>query len=116
VEVHISNVHRREPFRHHSHVSGVATGVIVGLGVTGYALALALPRRDGAAGPVARVAQRPSTTASSAGARQADQRDDGGEISREVGPSTSMSRPGEPTARGVRPVQRQYPERPYRHT
>ena len=40
VEVHISNVHRREPFRHHSHVSGVATGVIVGLGVTGYALAL----------------------------------------------------------------------------
>ena len=40
VEVHISNVHRREAFRHHSYVSGVATGVIVGLGVTGYALAL----------------------------------------------------------------------------
>lgn len=40
VEVHISNVHRREEFRHHSYVSGVATGVIVGLGVTGYALAL----------------------------------------------------------------------------
>jgi 3-dehydroquinate dehydratase II len=38
--VHISNVHRREEFRHHSYVSGVATGVIVGLGVTGYALAL----------------------------------------------------------------------------
>jgi 3-dehydroquinate dehydratase II len=40
VEVHLSNVHRREAFRHHSHISGVATGVIVGLGVTGYALAL----------------------------------------------------------------------------
>lgn len=40
VEVHISNVHRREEFRHHSYVSGVATGLIVGLGVTGYALAL----------------------------------------------------------------------------
>ena len=40
VEVHISNVHRREPFRHHSYVSGVATGVIVGLGVQGYELAL----------------------------------------------------------------------------
>ncbi len=40
VEVHISNVHRREEFRHHSHISAVATGVIVGLGVGGYALAL----------------------------------------------------------------------------
>lgn len=40
VEVHISNVHRREEFRHHSHISGVATGLIVGLGVAGYALAL----------------------------------------------------------------------------
>jgi 3-dehydroquinate dehydratase-2 len=40
VEVHISNVHKREPFRHHSYVSAVASGVIVGLGVTGYALAL----------------------------------------------------------------------------
>ncbi|MFC5994196.1 type II 3-dehydroquinate dehydratase [Pseudonocardia hispaniensis] len=40
IEVHISNVHRREEFRHHSYVSAVATGVIVGLGVTGYALAL----------------------------------------------------------------------------
>lgn len=39
-EVHISNVHRREPFRHHSYVSGVATGVIAGFGVDGYALAL----------------------------------------------------------------------------
>lgn len=40
VEVHISNVHKREAFRHHSHISAVADGVIVGLGVTGYALAL----------------------------------------------------------------------------
>ena len=40
IEVHISNIHKREPFRHHSYVSGVATGVIVGLGAEGYALAL----------------------------------------------------------------------------
>jgi 3-dehydroquinate dehydratase-2 len=40
VEVHISNVHRREDFRHHSFLSAVASGVIVGLGVDGYALAL----------------------------------------------------------------------------
>ncbi len=40
LEVHISNVHRREEFRHHSYISGVATGVLVGLGVTGYVLAL----------------------------------------------------------------------------
>lgn len=40
VEVHISNVHKREEFRHHSYLSAVADGVIVGLGVTGYALAL----------------------------------------------------------------------------
>jgi len=40
VEVHISNVHKREEFRHHSVISPVAAGVIVGLGVQGYALAL----------------------------------------------------------------------------
>jgi 3-dehydroquinate dehydratase-2 len=40
VEVHISNVHNREDFRHHSHISAVATGVIVGLGIQGYPLAL----------------------------------------------------------------------------
>ena len=40
IEVHISNVHAREPFRHHSYLSAVATGVIVGLGVQGYLLAL----------------------------------------------------------------------------
>jgi 3-dehydroquinate dehydratase II len=40
VEVHISNVHKREEFRHHSYISAVASGVIVGLGVDGYPLAL----------------------------------------------------------------------------
>jgi 3-dehydroquinate dehydratase-2 len=40
VEVHISNIHKREEFRHHSYVSGVADGVIAGLGVQGYVLAL----------------------------------------------------------------------------
>lgn len=40
IEVHISNVHAREDFRHHSYLSGIATGVIVGLGVKGYLLAL----------------------------------------------------------------------------
>ena len=41
IEVHISNVHKREAFRHHSYLSEIATGVIVGLGVNGYRLALA---------------------------------------------------------------------------
>ncbi len=40
IELHISNVHKREEFRHHSYISAVATGVIVGLGVQGYLLAL----------------------------------------------------------------------------
>lgn len=40
VEVHISNVHAREEFRHRSLVSAVASGVLVGLGVQGYVLAL----------------------------------------------------------------------------
>lgn len=40
IEVHISNVYAREDFRHTSYLSGVATGVIVGLGVQGYLLAL----------------------------------------------------------------------------
>ena len=40
IELHISNVHKREPFRHHSYFSDVADGVIVGLGVAGYALAV----------------------------------------------------------------------------
>lgn len=40
VEVHISNVHQRESFRHHSFLSAIAIGVICGLGVDGYRLAL----------------------------------------------------------------------------
>jgi 3-dehydroquinate dehydratase-2 len=40
IEVHLSNVHKREAFRHHSYVSAHATGVIVGLGPQGYVLAL----------------------------------------------------------------------------
>ena len=40
IEVHISNVHKREAFRHHSYVSTVASGVIAGFGTQGYPLAL----------------------------------------------------------------------------
>ncbi len=40
IEVHITNIHRREEFRQHSYVSKAAVGVICGLGVGGYALAL----------------------------------------------------------------------------
>ncbi|MBV9757288.1 MAG: type II 3-dehydroquinate dehydratase [Alphaproteobacteria bacterium] len=40
IEVHVTNIHRREQFRHHSYVSLAATGVICGCGIRGYALAL----------------------------------------------------------------------------
>lgn len=40
IEVHISNVFRREPFRHHSYLADLAMGVIAGLGVAGYEAAL----------------------------------------------------------------------------
>jgi len=40
VEVHVSNVHAREPFRHHSYLSGIAKGVLAGFGVDGYRMAL----------------------------------------------------------------------------
>jgi 3-dehydroquinate dehydratase II len=40
IEIHISNVHKREPFRHHSFVSARADGVIAGFGTQGYGLAL----------------------------------------------------------------------------
>jgi 3-dehydroquinate dehydratase-2 len=48
IEVHLSNVHAREPFRRHSYFSDIAAGSIVGLGAQGYALALsaALDRID----------------------------------------------------------------------
>ena len=52
IEVHLSNVFAREPFRHHSYLSDIAVGVISGLGAQGYELALraadhylAMPRR-----------------------------------------------------------------------
>lgn len=40
IEIHLSNVHAREPFRHHSYLSDVAKGVICGLGADGYEFAL----------------------------------------------------------------------------
>jgi len=40
IEVHLSNVHAREPFRHHSYFSDIAVGVISGIGAQGYTLAL----------------------------------------------------------------------------
>jgi 3-dehydroquinate dehydratase-2 len=49
VEVHLSNIHRREQFRQHSYISAHASGVIVGLGVAGYVLALSwIASRTGA--------------------------------------------------------------------
>ena len=41
IEVHLSNVHAREPFRHHSYFSDIASGVVAGLGAKGYEYALA---------------------------------------------------------------------------
>lgn len=40
IEVHISNVHKREAFRHHSYLSGIAAGVLCGFGTDGYRLAI----------------------------------------------------------------------------
>ena len=40
VEVHISNIHARESFRHRSYISGIAIGIIVGCGIAGYGFAL----------------------------------------------------------------------------
>ena len=40
VELHITNVHAREPFRHHSYISPAARGIVVGFGVQGYAIAI----------------------------------------------------------------------------
>lgn len=46
IEVHLSNVFAREPFRHHSYLSDIAKGVICGLGVHGYLLALEAAIRE----------------------------------------------------------------------
>jgi 3-dehydroquinate dehydratase-2 len=53
IEVHISNVHAREAFRHHSYLSAIADGVIVGLGSLGYRLALRAAAEKLAAAPPA---------------------------------------------------------------
>ena len=48
IELHITNVHQRETFRHHSHISPVAAGVIIGLGPAGYEWAIrALATKEG---------------------------------------------------------------------
>ncbi|PZO11827.1 MAG: type II 3-dehydroquinate dehydratase [Burkholderiales bacterium] len=50
IEVHISNVHARESFRHHSYISPAAAGIVVGFGTDGYRLAIeGLARKAGAA-------------------------------------------------------------------
>jgi 3-dehydroquinate dehydratase II len=59
IEVHLSNIYRREEFRQHSYVSGVALGQISGLGPTGYLLALR--------GLQAHLSSQESTSASGAG-------------------------------------------------
>jgi len=51
IEVHLSNVHAREPFRKHSYFSDIAVGVIAGLGAFGYELALRAVARQLAARP-----------------------------------------------------------------
>ena len=50
IEVHITNVHAREAFRHHSYLSPAAAGIVVGFGIDGYALAIeGLVRRTASA-------------------------------------------------------------------
>ena len=55
IEVHLSNVHAREPFRRHSYFSDIAVGVIAGLGAHGYELALAAAIRRIAPAPAPRA-------------------------------------------------------------
>ncbi len=56
IEVHISNVHKREEFRHRSFLSGIAEGVICGLGINGYRAGAAACAGRHAARPAARTA------------------------------------------------------------
>ncbi len=56
IEVHISNVHAREAFRHHSYISPAAAGIVVGFGVDGYELALEGLARKARAAAVAKAA------------------------------------------------------------
>lgn len=56
IELHISNVHAREAFRHHSYISPVAKAVMAGFGVRGYALAIAALADMALAGPNAPLA------------------------------------------------------------
>jgi len=51
IEVHLSNVHAREPFRHHSYLSPACAGIVVGFGVAGYAMAIDGLARAAAARP-----------------------------------------------------------------
>jgi 3-dehydroquinate dehydratase II len=56
IEVHITNVHAREAFRHHSYLSPAAAGIVVGFGIEGYALAIqGLARRAAAAAGAVRT-------------------------------------------------------------
>jgi 3-dehydroquinate dehydratase II len=45
IEVHMSNIYQREPFRHHSYISKAATGIVAGLGAVGYELAISAMAR-----------------------------------------------------------------------
>ncbi|MCO5108886.1 MAG: type II 3-dehydroquinate dehydratase [Burkholderiaceae bacterium] len=58
IEVHLSNIHRREAFRHHSYLSDLATGVVVGLGPIGYRLAVQAAIESLRAGDAAAPARR----------------------------------------------------------